>query len=346
MNRPNASEVGDFLGIARPITPTARPDAGRLPGAGIADRQPARNRPTNIGDRTNNIISVKPTWSNISTERSAAVRNNWNRAIVNQPNLGRWSDLHPERSVQRDRWADNVRRDWNTNYNIYNRNWNGNIFGHDWWSRHHDLPVPGWHYWNNWNRYDYNYWWAAPTWPAVTGWFAWEAPTEVWTQPVYYDYGTGGNVTYQDNVVYVNGQQVATASEFAQSAAELATVPPPADEQQATQAEWYPLGTFAVSSNEKETTPTRIVQLAVNKQGIISGTAYNTQTDQAQAIQGQVDKDTQRVAMRLGESQDVIFETGLYDLTQEEAPVLVHFGPDKVEHYLLVRLDNPTTEIQ
>jgi hypothetical protein len=31
----------------------------------------------------------------------------------------------------------------------------------------------------------------------------------------------------------------------------------------------------------------------------------------------------------------------LYNLTQQEAPLLVHFGRDKVENWLLVRLDNP-----
>ena len=168
--------------------------------------------------------------------------------------------------------------------------------------------------------------------------------SEVWSEPVYYDYGTGGNVVYQNDAVYINNQQVATADEFAQSAAVLATVPPPASEEQAAQAEWLPLGTFAVSANEKDVDPTRVVQLAINKQGVISGTCYNTQTDQAQSVQGRVDKQTQRVAMRVGESENIVVETGLYNLTQENAPVLVHFGADKVEDWLLVRLDNPENQ--
>jgi len=40
-----------------------------------------------------------------------------------------------------------------------------------------------------------------------------------------------------------------------------------------------PLGTFAVTSNEKDVDPSRMVQLAVSKDGIISGTLYNTPTD-------------------------------------------------------------------
>ena len=177
-------------------------------------------------------------------------------------------------------------------------------------------------------------------------WFNWSAPATVWSQPVYYDYGTGGNVVYQDNSVYINGQQVATADEFAQSAAVLATVPPPASEEEAAQADWLPLGTFAVASDEKDVDPSRVLQLAVSKDGIISGTLYNTVTDQAESVQGQVDKDTQRVAFRIGESEDVIVETGLYNLTQEETPVLVHFGSDRFENWLLVRLEQPEDEAQ
>ena len=52
--------------------------------------------------------------------------------------------------------------------------------------------------------------------------------------------------------------------------------------------EWMPLGTFAVSTNEKDVEPSQVVQLAVNRDGIISGTLYNIDTDQAQAVQGQI----------------------------------------------------------
>ena len=178
-------------------------------------------------------------------------------------------------------------------------------------------------------------------WNNVTSWFRWSAPTTVWQQPVYYDYGSEGNVTYENNNVYIGGEQVATSEEFAQSAMDLATVEPPESEEQAEETEWLPLGTFAVSTDEKDTEPGQIVQLAVNKDGVVSGTLFNVDTDQTQAIQGQVDKETQRVAMRFGESEEIVAETGLYNLTQEEAPVLVHFGTDKTENYLMVRMEEP-----
>ncbi len=145
-------------------------------------------------------------------------------------------------------------------------------------------------------------------------------------------------MTYQDSGVYVGGQEVASAADFAASAATLATVAPPASQAEAEKAQWMALGTFAVATNEKDVDPSRVIQLAVDKQGIISGVLYNKDTDAAQTVQGQVDKQTQRVAFRIGDSSKVVVESGLYNLTQEQAPVLVHFGTDKVEQYLLVRL--------
>jgi hypothetical protein len=213
-------------------------------------------------------------------------------------------------------------------------------FTSSWWAGHHH-GLCGWHYYRRYPSYSWNYWWTVPTFAAVTNWFTWSAPATVWSQPVYYDYGPQGNVTYESNNVYINGQQIASSQEFAASAAQLATVAPPKDETEAAAAEWLPLGTFALATDEKDVEPTRVVQLAVDKQGIVSGTLYNTQTDKAQTIQGQVDKQTQRVALRVGESEEVVMETGLYNLTQDEAPVLVHFGPDKTETYLLVRLEAP-----
>jgi hypothetical protein len=181
-----------------------------------------------------------------------------------------------------------------------------------------------------------------PTWPALSSWFIWTRPGIGW-QPIYYDYGPGGNVVFQNNFVYIGGQQVASAADFAMSAADLATVAPPPTPEAAEDAEWMALGTFAVSSNEKEIDPSRVIQLAVDRDGIISGTLFNTQTNDAETIQGRVDKETQRVAMRVGDKENIVAETGLYNLTQDEAPMLVHFGPDKVEEWLLVRLEDSET---
>lgn len=200
-----------------------------------------------------------------------------------------------------------------------------------------DCRVDNWYYHHDWHHHGWAYWWGTPTWAAFGTWF----PAWGWTEPVYYGYGDGGNVVYQNQNVYVNGQDVGTATEYAQSAAELATVDPQQAQATAADQDWMALGTFAVVTSDKDANPTRILQLAVDKQGIISGTMHNSSTNQTYVVQGRVDKETQRVAFTIGDKSDVIMETGIYNLTQQQTPVLVHYGTDRTENYLLVRLDPP-----
>jgi hypothetical protein len=139
----------------------------------------------------------------------------------------------------------------------------------------------------------------------------------------------------------MNDQPIATVEDYAASAAELATVPPPANPDQAT--EWLPLGTFALSADVNDKNPSRVVQLAVDKEGNVSGTMVNQQTNQNYPIQGRVDKATQRVAFTIGENKEVVLETGIFNLTQQQTPVLAH-GDGRQETYLLLRLDPPKTD--
>jgi hypothetical protein len=52
-----------------------------------------------------------------------------------------------------------------------------------------------------------------------------------------------------------------------------------------------------------------------------------------------VDKKTQRAAWTIGDNKDNVMKTGIYNLTRDETPMLVHFGKDKTEQWLLVRMD-------
>lgn len=259
------------------------------------------------------------------------VRNRWSNAIV-KPVHSNWWHRNPVRVTYWNNWGNRVRHHWSY-YNRYHR-W----FGNNWW-QWHPHALCGWHYYYRLPYYPASYWWGAPAWPTLTTWFVWgSTPSVVWQQPVFYDYGPGGNVLYQGDAVYVGGQPVGTPEHYALSAAQLATVPPPADEAQAAAAEWMPLGTFTVATSEDDVDPSRVMQLAVSKEGIVSGTFFNPETDEAQAIQGQVDQETQRVAMRIGDNEALVIETGLYNLTLDEVPLLVHFGTERTEHWLAVRL--------
>lgn len=276
-------------------------------------------------------VHRRPSWANVNNVTVNNVHNRWQTAVTRPARPG-WWNVAPARAGYWHGWADGVRTHWRYPYH--------NCFGSAWWGVHRH-PIGGWHYYHGFYRRPWSYWWRAPTWAAAAGWFTWGAPAEIWTQPIYYDYGEGGNVVYQDDSVYIGGQEVATAEDFAATAADLATVDPPPDDAAAEAAEWMSLGTWAVTTDEQDLEPTQIIQLAVNKDGVVSGTLYNTQTDQAQTIEGRVDKETQRLAFRLGESENVVVETGLYNLTLDEAPALVHFGADRTETYLLVRLEQP-----
>ena len=317
-SRPSEGQVRDFLNMhgesreVRPAAPATRPTPATRP-AGTA--RPAE----------------RPHWQNLKPEQIGNVTSRWGKAIQGK-DFQNWTSNHPQRPDMWHHWADNVHNHWN---NAHVRN---DWFRPSWWDRHVG-PMPWWNYHHWWNRHPWYYWWGVPAWNSVCAWFApWG-----WSTPCYYDYGPGGNVVYQDNSVWINGQEVATAGDFAKSASELATVqmPEQADPAQAEKMDWLPLGTFALSTNKEDTSPSFVVQLAVSKEGILSGTFYNRATDATYPVQGRVDKQTQRVAFTVGNKSDVVLETGLFNLTQDEAPVLAHHGADVVETYLLVRLKAP-----
>ena len=155
---------------------------------------------------------------------------------------------------------------------------------------------------------------------------------------MYYDYGN--NVTYEDNSVYVNGDSVGTAEQYYDQAASVASTG--AEAKASSDGDWLPLGVFALTKPDQAKSDVSI-QLPVNKQGVIRGNYTDNVTNKNQVGQGSVDKKTPRVAITIGENTTNIVETGLYNLTKDEAPCLIHFGKDRTEQWLLVRLKNPDT---
>jgi hypothetical protein len=184
--------------------------------------------------------------------------------------------------------------------------------------------------------------WRAANWAADAAWNAvgWNA-LDLWLyesaiMPVPYDYGQ--TVTYQNDSVIVNGENEGTPTEYSQQAEALATAgtqaSAPAD------GEWLPLGVFALTQ-PGQTKSDVALQLAVNKQGVLRGNSTDVAANTVQLVHGSVDKQTQRVAFTVGDNAETVVETGLYNLTKDEAPVLIHFGADRTEQWLLVRLQNP-----
>lgn len=175
--------------------------------------------------------------------------------------------------------------------------------------------------------------WAAATW-AIAGSYCGCSG-----EGTYYDYGE--NVAYEDGNVYYGDQPVASAEQYYAEAGQIA------ESGQAPQDEdWLPLGVFAVISDPAQTQTDKVVQLAVNKEGVIRGNVQDTITDTITPITGAVDKKTQRVAMKVANSETVVVETGLYNLTNDEVPILIHFGPDQREDRTLIRLQQPEEQGQ
>jgi hypothetical protein len=197
----------------------------------------------------------------------------------------------------------------------------------DFWSDH-----PGWASW----RINAPYRWAA--WGAVAGWVG---SGYGWTDAVPYSYGE--NVYYADNSVYYGDQQVATAEEYAQQAETIiASAPEIAPEK----AEWMPLGVFALTQDGQKSgpDPSLFLQLAISKEGVISGTLHNTATNTTQTVEGLADKETQRVAWAVEGKTRPIMETGIVNLTSDTGPALVHFADGQTQQWLMVHLDEPAAQ--
>jgi hypothetical protein len=336
-NRPQVERINEMLGVR-----------GRGEGSARAGGPGAAGGPGGT-----QFTSSRASWSeNVRSAQVDRVRNNLDRANQNPvrstASTRNWLSSNPDRAKHWNDYASGARNNWNSD-SYHNGHHDGHHNGHH--HHYHSYFTPGWwalnsvwfpwhHCYYGWGGYQpWTYWWGCPTWGGLRNWYGgWG-----WNDPCYYDYGYGGNVVYVDRYVYVNGQPVASAVDYAQSAADLAATPPsPAIADQV--GEWLALGTFAITTSKEDTNPARMIQLAVDKEGNVSGTMVNKTTNKTYPVQGRVDKQTQRVAFTIGDNKDVVLETGIYNLTQQETPVLVHQGTDRTETYLMLRLEAPKEE--
>jgi hypothetical protein len=330
-----------------------RPDWANRPGGGGSGTQwPNRPDWNNRPDWANRPGWNRPGWPNNNDIGNWLNRpgNNWANRNPNRWN--NWSNLGNNYNTIIANRGDTIRNtvvNSTTNYANY-----GNMF------------TPGW-YGNAWRGSYFTgypaatpyYWWNAATAANLTGWLGWNATA----QPTYYNYGS--NVDYSGGTVYVDQQPVASADSYVDQAMQLAQAgiqalstvaannaaaaaaaqpindrPPPAPGAY-TGPEWMPLGVFAVAPDEK-TEPTIFLQLALTKDGVIGGTYENTSTGQKQNIAGKVDKASQRAAWSTSDgAQEMVMEAGIFNLTQPQAPVLVHWGKEQTQTWLMVRMDPP-----
>jgi len=272
------------------------------------------DRDRNVGDRDRNINRWSNTWHGDKGDRRDD--RDWS---------GRWS--------KGDRFsvADRIRHDWD------GRRDNDRIFHSDWWrSRHRG------NYWGFWGDYAYRYnrpwyWWSWVTGPRLASWVVFGWPT-----PYYWDYGPGEYIYYDNGGIYVNGRWYEPAPVYYDQTVQLIEQAPDLTPEAAASLEWLPLGVFAVTP-DGVADPDVIVQLAVTKDGVVGGTAFDQKSGAAYNIRGIVDKRTQRAVWSYRDDRDkrLVMETSIYNLTQSEATGMVHYGPNDMRVIELVRLEQP-----
>ena len=173
--------------------------------------------------------------------------------------------------------------------------------------------------------------WAAATWATAGAYCGCEG------EGTYYDYED--NVAYDDGSVYYEGEPVATAEQYYEQADAIAEAGT-----ETTDEDWMPLGVFALIKEAGQTQTDKVLQLALNRDGAIRGNLQDMLTDEVKPLVGSVDKQSQRVAIKMEGNDSIVLEAGLYNLTNDEVPALVHFDAQRQQAVTLIRLKNPNLE--
>jgi hypothetical protein len=149
--------------------------------------------------------------------------------------------------------------------------------------------------------------------------------------PVAYGYDNSG-VVYQ-----TNNYSTTDNTQPANTAAALANTADNAGD--GDSAEWLPLGVFGLVPGD-QTSATAMTQLAVSKEGVINGTYLDLLSHVGTPLRGAIDPKTQRAAWKVGDSENVVFETTLASLTTDSSPVSVRFGTQPPQAWQLIRTKN------
>ncbi len=192
--------------------------------------------------------------------------------------------------------------------NFYHGGWYG---GRGWYGAHFGAWWPG------------GWWMGAGLltglgWAEVASWGGYGAAA------LPYNYGS--TVCYQDDGVYVQGNRVGSADDYAEQAGAIASQGS-ADAKIADDDQWRSLGVFAVARSE-DASPSTFMSLAIDRAGLLRGTYYDAVSDTSMNITGKVDKKTQRAAWIVGDKKTIVYEAGLHNLTQQQTTILVHRSTD------------------
>ncbi len=100
-------------------------------------------------------------------------------------------------------------------------------------------------------------------------------------------------------------------------------------------------GSFAIISEDDQSKTDKIIQLALNRKGVVRGNYQDMISEKVTPVTGSVDSATERVALKLEGNDSLVMETGFYNLTNDEVPALIHFNAESQQAITLIRLKNP-----
>lgn len=265
-------------------------------------------------------------------------RGNRNNLVRSDDDRGR------DRDRDRNDWLrfnDRVRNDWGR----YDRDRLPYRYG--WWAGYGGNNWPGFfpYSYSRWRDRPY-YWWGWTPAGRLTSWLVFG-----WDRPRYWDYGYGNNIWYDDGYVYYDGDRYLPVNEYYQQCYDLAHSVPQISQQEAENMDWAPLGVFAAARNSQDADAgDTSLQLAVNKDGVISGTYFSTKNNEVHPVMGMVDDHNKRAAFAFadGTQPKTVFETSIFNLTKSETTMMVHRGPNEndTEVWHLVRIEQPEASQQ
>ena len=287
----------------------------------LVNRSSINNKPVNrssINSPSSGTRDLRAVHQRPSTQNHEDLRNQVNRYTQNRPfgNINRQDLSARNQKFSRDRknqiaqnrqlsdrTSDRLRHSWPDSHRWFDRNF----------FDRHDIDVG---YLGNGANL-----WRPAAWATLATWGAWN-----WSTPYYYD---DGGYSYP-----VTPSEYSTYSYPAGYQSQAIV---PAQDQS---NDWLPLGVFAVASTAVEAIQSdRFIQLAINRNGEIDGVYYNSASDKAQDLAGKVDQTTQKAYWSLSNKPDSpIASTGIYNLTEDETPVNVHFSDGTDQTWTLVRI--------
>ncbi|HEX4415999.1 MAG TPA: hypothetical protein VH107_20375, partial [Lacipirellulaceae bacterium] len=274
-----------------------------------------------------------------------AAFNKWNDVWKGKNGSGKdnrdWSGKW--RSGDRFVAADAIRHDFFSHHDLnHGHDWHNMPFQASWWDSHHGHD----HNWGFWGDYASNhhhhpwYWWNWTTAPALATYCSFG-----WGTPYYWDYGQGEYINCNGGNVYVNGRLYEPTPVYYAQTVRLIDQAPLLEPDAAADADWMPLGVFAVTPDGANQ-PSVIMQLAITKNGIIGGTASDQQAGASYHIDGTVDQKTQRAVWSYmdGGNNRIVMESSINNLTQNESTGLIHFGPNDQRVVEFVRMPEPNAQ--